>query len=396
MKTAYLDCFSGISGDMFLGALVDSGIKTTGLRQELNKIPIKGYTITARKVLRCGISATKVDVLTKPPPRRKHAGTTWQDIKETIDSASLSHHVKQKGLEIFKILFEAEAEVHDQPFDRVHLHELGGVDCIVDIFGTVIGLDMLGVSRILTSPVNLGSGTVKTAHGTLPVPAPATLALLKGYPVYSFTAPFELTTPTGAALIRGLGASAAPIPTMAVDKIGYGAGRKDLTDMPNAVRLLVGEELSSVQMTEDPETVTVIETNIDDMSPQLYEDVMDKLFAAGALDVFLESVVMKKSRPAVKLTAIASNDRLDRLAEIIFRETTTIGVRFRRERRKTLTREIRTLRTEFGDIRVKVSRDGESVTNVAPEYDDLRALSAKHGVPIKTILRKIAKHLPES
>jgi hypothetical protein len=279
MKTAYLDCFSGVSGDMFLGALADSGVSLTDVRRHISNIPIQGYRITSRKVLRCGISATKVDVIVKSShPRAGHGGTTWNDIRRLIDASTLPAGIRQKGLGVFRTLFEAEAEVHGEPFDRVHLHELGGVDCIVDIFGTVIGLDMLGVSQMVTSPVNVGSGTVTTAHGTFPVPAPATIALLRDYPVFSSGIPYELTTPTGAALIKGLGATSDHHPGMRVERIGYGAGGKDIHGAPNVLRILVGERSPAKGSVDVPDSVVVIEANIDDMNPQLYETVMARLF----------------------------------------------------------------------------------------------------------------------
>lgn len=396
MKTAYLDCFSGISGDMLLGALVDAGASLARLRRGLASIPMKGYRIASRKVLRCGVSATKVDVAVTPPPGRvRHGGTTWHDIERLVASSTLPEHLSQKGLALFRTLFEAEAEVHGEPFDRAHLHELGGVDCVVDIFGAVIGLDILGVSELVASPVNLGSGTVKTSHGSLPVPAPATIALLRSYPVYSSGTACELTTPTGAALIRGLGAAPGHHPSMSVERIGYGAGGKDLPGMPNVLRIVIGERSPSAAALGLPDSVVVIEANIDDMNPQLYDTVMTKLFAAGALDVFLGQIIMKKGRPGIMLTAIAAPDKLDVIAGTLFRETTTIGLRFRHDGRKVLSREIRRIQTRFGDVRIKVSRLGSDTVTVSPEYEDVKALAASQDLPLKKILAELPKYYPK-
>lgn len=397
MKKAYLDCFSGISGDMFLGALVDSGVSLTELRRYLSGIPLKGYRITSRKVLRGGISSTKVDVIVKPTPGRGgQGGTTWNDIKKLVDASALPAHIRQKGLKVFQTLFDAEAEVHGAPFDEVHLHELGGVDCVIDIFGAILGLDMLGVSHIMTSAVNLGSGTVSTAHGMLPVPAPATIALLRNYPVYSSGTHCELTTPTGAALIKGLGATAVHHPPMRIEKIGYGAGGKEIRGAPNVLRVTIGKSSTPTGAEDAPDdSVVVIEANIDDMNPQLYETVMGRLFSAGALDVFLEQIIMKKSRPGIKLTVIGEPDRLQTLADTIFKETTTIGLRFRADRRKVLTREIRKIRTKFGDLRIKVSRLGADTVTVSPEYEDVKALAERYGIPIKKILAELPRYYPK-
>ena len=396
MKIAYFDCFSGISGDMCLGSLVDAGADLKAIERGLGKLPVKGYRLASRKVLRGGISATKVDVVLRSTGhRKKHGATRWRDIEKTIGEATLAEGIRQKGLKIFRRLFEAEARVHGEPFREVHLHELGGIDCMVDIFGTLIGLELLGAEKIYTSPINLGSGTIETAHGILPVPAPATAELLKGYPVYSSGVPFELATPTGAAILSGLGAEPLQAPWMKLERTGYGAGDRETGAMPNVLRLLVGETAAphrgpSAAMAD---TVAIIETNIDDMNPQLYEHVMEKLFGAGALDVFLENIIMKKGRPAVKLTVIAGERQEECLADILFRETTTIGVRFTHARRKTLTREIRKVKTGFGEVRIKVAKLGDKTVNVSPEYDDLKALAAKRGLPLKEITEAVMREI---
>lgn len=398
-KIAYFDCFAGISGDMCLGALVDAGVDLSDIKKGLKKLPIQNYSLASKKVLRGSISATKVDVIMKSGVKSKtHKGqgsraTKWKDIEKIIKTSQLSEKIKQKGLHIFKKLFEAEAKVHGEPFEKIHLHELGGIDCLVDIFGTLIGLDILGVEEIYTSPINLGSGNVKTEHGMLPVPAPATIELLKGYTVYPSDIPCELTTPTGAAIISGLKSKCTHIidsgsnnPEIIADKIGYGAGNKDFDSMPNVLRIVIGEKSKT-----DNHEITVIETNIDDMNPQIYEHVMERLFEAGALDVYLENIIMKKGRPAIKLTAISKDNNIEKLTDTLFRETTTIGVRLYKAQRKTLDREIKKIKTKYGYVRVKASFLKGALVNISPEYEDVKAISKKTKTPIKIIMKEVMK-----
>jgi uncharacterized protein (TIGR00299 family) protein len=394
MKIAHFDCFAGISGDMCLGALVDAGVSIEDIGAVLRKIPVRQYQLKAKKVLRSGVAATKVDVVLDRG--YKASAVRWKDITAIIRKAKLDENIQTRGLQVFKKLFEAEAGVHGQKIEEAHLHELGGTDCIVDIFGTLIGLDLLGVHKVYTSPVNLGSGTVKCCHGSLPVPAPATAELLKGFPVYTSGVPFELTTPTGAAILAGLEAETGPVPAMRAERIGYGAGNRDTEHLPNALRIFIGEaaEADSPALQVSPDTeVIVIETNIDDMNPQLYEDVIDKLFRAGALDVFLENIIMKKGRPAVKLTVIADERKREHLTSLIFNETTTIGLRFYSAGRRVLDRQIKKIRTSYGEVRIKISSLEDAVINISPEYADLKALSKKTGQPIKRISEEIVSVL---
>jgi uncharacterized protein (TIGR00299 family) protein len=390
-KIAYFDCFAGISGDMCLGALVDAGVDISDIKRDLKKLPIQNYILASKKVLRSGISATKVDVIIQNTEARKQKteNKKWKDIEKIIKTSQLSEKIKQKGLHIFKKLFEAEARVHGEPFDKVHLHELGGIDCLVDIFGALIGLDILGIEKIYVSSINLGSGSVKTDHGMLPVPAPATAELLKGYPVYSSEIPFELTTPTGAAIISGINADPYSLSKITIEKIGYGAGNKDIANMPNTLRILIGKEANAES---SEEFVTVIETNIDDMNPQFYEYVMEMLFKAGAHDVFLENIMMKKGRPAVKLTVISDESDIDKISSILFQETTTIGLRFYKAHRKTLDRKIKKIKTKYGDVRIKVSTSKGNIVNISPEYEDLKAIAKKTNTPLK----KVAEIVPDS
>jgi uncharacterized protein (TIGR00299 family) protein len=387
---AYFDCFSGISGDMCLGAIVDAGVSLSEIDKELKKINIKGYKLVSKKVQRANISATKVDVLIKKTSKKKlkPESKKWADIERLILSSRLPKDIKEKGLCIFRILFQAEANVHGVSFRDAHLHELSGIDCIIDIFGTIIGLNILGVEKIYVSPINLGSGDINTSHGILPVPAPATLELLKDYPIYSSNIPFELTTPTGASIISGLLAVPIPIPDMKLEKIGYGAGKKDLPNRPNVLRILIGKETNQ----SDEESIVIMETNIDDMNPQIYENVVEKLFDAGALDVFLENIIMKKGRPAIKLSVLLKETELEKISNILFNETTTIGVRFYKAFRKTLPRDFKRIKTEYGNIRVKRALLDDEFIKLSVEYDDLKKLSKETGIEIKKI-EEIFKYL---
>ncbi len=388
MLSAYLHCFAGISGDMCLGALVDAGVQLSDLEKGLHGLRVKGYRLKSRKVSRNGIAATKVDVTVDA--RNRVTEVRWHDISAIVSGSSLNARIKEKGIHIFKRLFAAEAKVHGKSLNTVHLHELGGVDCLVDIFGTLIALDILGVEKVFSSPVNLGSGLIGTAHGLLPVPAPATAELLKGYPVYSTNVPFELTTPTGAALLSGLTARCTALPQMEIQQIGYGAGSRDMKSHPNTLRIFVGKDLSPSSPTFDTAgEITVIESNIDDMNPQIYDEVLERLLAAGALDVFLENIIMKKGRPAIKLSVIAKEQDVTTLTNIIFRETTTIGVRFYGAERRVLDREIRKIRTKYGEVRIKLSRLGGDLLTVSPEYEDVKALSKKKKLPVRKILEEI-------
>jgi len=385
MTIAYFDCFSGISGDMTLGALVDAGLPIDVLRQELAKLDLPGYTLSSEQVRRSGLAATKVHVVLdeKEQPARRLA-----DIQRIINSSSLSPVVKQKSLSIFQRLAEVEAKVHGTTPDKVHFHEVGAVDALVDIVGSIIGLEHLGVTEIIGSPVNVGAGTVHTAHGKLPVPAPATAGLLIGIPLYSSSITFELTTPTGAAIISTLASSFGPLPRMKIDRIAYGAGNKDLPGQPNVLRLMIGELATPYE--ED--TSVVIETNIDDMNPQLYDHLIELLMAKGAHDVYLTPIIMKKGRPAILLSALTDATHSDALLDTIFRETTSIGVRIQEVERKKLSREILTVETAYGKVRVKISKQGDEVMTVTPEYEDCRRIAEEKKVPLKDIMEE-AKRL---
>lgn len=379
MTIAYFDCFSGISGDMTLGALVDAGMPIEVLRSELAKLNLPGYTITSEKVKRSGLAATKVHVILDE--KEQHA-RHLSDIQKIINSSSLSPVVKQQSLSIFQRLAEIEAKVHGTTPDKVHFHEVGAVDAIVDIVGSVIGLEHLGITEIIGSPLNVGSGTVHTQHGKLPVPAPATAELLKNIPLYSSSITLELTTPTGAAIISTLAASFGPLPQMAIRRIAYGAGNKDIPGQPNVLRLMIGEPVSAYE--ED--TSIVIESNIDDMNPQIYGHLIDTLMAKGAHDVYLTPIIMKKGRPAILLSVLTDKAKSTAMLDTIFRETTSIGVRIQEVGRKKLSREVRTIETPYGKIRIKISKRGDEIMTVTPEYEDCKKLAEEKQVPLKTVM----------
>ncbi len=382
LKIAFFDCFSGISGDMCLGALVDAGVPLREIERGLRKLGISGYVLSEKKVLRAGIVATKVDVeLTAKGKGQEAKGRRWKDIQGIIKKSTLPEKIKKQGLEVFKNLFEAEAKVHGSTIEKTHLHELGCVDCLVDIFGTLIGLAHLGIDEVCSSPVNLGSGSTRTSHGIMPVPAPATAELLKGIPCYSSGPAFEMTTPTGAVLLKTLSSGSGSMPFFSPETIGTGAGSKDPEDRPNILRLMVGQAYEDMHQ----EAITVIEANIDDMNPQVYEYVMERLFERGALDVFLTQVIMKKSRPGVLLTVLCYNEQRNRMSEIILRETTTIGVRFYETDRVTMQREMRQVKTRYGTVRVKQSGSGD-ILRCTPEYEDCKKIAQQQNVPLQDIL----------
>ena len=381
MTLAYFDCFSGISGDMTLGALVDAGVAIEVLRAELEKLNLGGYEITAVKVIRSGISATKVHVCLdeKEQPSRHLA-----DIRTLIEASSLASSIKHKSIPIFEKLAEVEARIHGTTPDKVHFHEVGAMDAIVDIVGSVIGLELLGITTIIGSPVNVGSGTIKTAHGTLPVPAPATAELLKGIPSYGSSIPFELTTPTGAVILSTQASSFGPMPQMSINRMAHGAGGKEIPGQPNVLRLIIGEPVAAYE--EDASIV--IETNIDDMNPQVYDYLIEKLMNQGAQDAYLTPIIMKKGRPAILLSVLTEKPKSDQVLETIFRETTSIGVRISEVARKKLSREIREVDTLYGRIRIKISRRGDEILTVSPEYEDCRRLAEEKQVPLKAVIEE--------
>jgi len=377
-RIVYFDCASGASGDMLLGAVVDLGLPVEHLREELRKVPLSGYRLESRRVTRSGLAATKVDVIAEgPSPAHRHL----RHIVEMLDASRLAPAVKERAAGLFRRLAEAEAGVHGTSVEKVHFHEVGAVDSIVDIVGGVIALGWLGAARFAASPLNVGTGTVTMSHGTFAVPPPATARLVAGVPVYG-EGEGELLTPTGALLVTAHATEYGPLPAMRIEKTGHGAGGRDTPGRPNVLRLIVGEE----DQVSSGERVLVLETEVDDASPQLLGPLLDRLLSAGALDAFFTPVQMKKGRPGVLVTAIADPPKREALEELLFRETTTLGVRRQVWDRSVLERETVTVETAYGPIRVKIGRRGGVVYNASPEFDDCQRAAGEKGVAVKETL----------
>jgi len=462
-RIAYLDCFSGISGDMFLGALVDAGVSPELLKQTVAALGL-GAELEIKRVDRSGISATKVSVLVEgeqDEPRvehdhgeRKHGhshqhahervtghghsseevgllkhnfpriapipesmkrakeaqqqahshqhphghshthghGRHLKEIKQLIAKAPITPGAKELATDIFEALAAAEAKVHNTEPEKVHFHEVGAVDAIVDIVCAAVGAEALGVDEWICSPLNVGSGTVECQHGTFPVPAPATVELLEGAAVYSSGIDAELVTPTGAAIARVLAGQCAPLPPLKVEKIGYGAGSRNFPQHPNVLRITIGEAVEAeklpVPASAGGEQISVLEANLDDLNPQLFGYVMERAMAAGALDVFATPVQMKKNRPGMLLTVLCKPANADTLTKLIFAETTTLGVRMREERRAALARRTVEVKTPWGSVRMKVANLNGTVANYAPEYEDCRRIAEESGVPLKRVMQE--------
>lgn len=432
-RVIYFDCFSGVSGDMFLGACLDAGLPLAALKKALGSLALDGdagSAVTATRVLRCGVSATKFDVVepshdghpvehdsdgdqhhhqpghdahqhghTHETHQHEHADSHRQhhhhhhhhahrslpEIRALIDQSALSPAGRDRAKGLFQRLAEAEAAIHDMPVDRVHLHEVGAVDSIIDIVGAVFAMEWWGADRVVCSPLNVGGGMVRSAHGVFPVPAPATVRLLGDAPIYAGQVQKELVTPTGALLVTGYARSFGPVPAMRVEHVGYGAGARDNPETPNVLRLLVGREHDAVDASSTLERVVVLECEIDDMNPQIFGVVMERLYAAGALDVFYVPVQMKKNRPGTLLTVVAMPDRRRALADIIFAETTTLGLRVDEKERERLDREMVPVATPLGVIRFKVARREGRVVNASPEFEDCAKLAVTHGRSVKDI-----------
>jgi uncharacterized protein (TIGR00299 family) protein len=419
LKVLYFDCFSGASGDMILGALIDAGVPLAGVRRALGSLALDPETVWTEAVMRTGIRATKFcvrgedttrdhaldhghdepahashrqglpeggrrgsgDSHATAQQRHSHSHRTLREIARLIDGSALSEAGRDRANALFLRLGEAEAEIHGTTLDKVHLHEVGAIDSIVDIVGVVSALEVLGVDKVVSSPLNVGGGMVQTAHGRYPVPAPATVKLLGDAPIYSGARPVELLTPTGALLITSYASEYGPVPRMRVRETGYGAGTRDFEDTPNVLRVLVGESDS----TASADAVVTIEAEIDDMNPQIFGRLMERLLADGALDVFYTAIQMKKNRPGTLLTVIAAPERRELLTSIVFHETTTIGVRYREMTRECLERETVAVETPLGSVRIKVARRHGKVLNASPEFDDCVRLAAAHGRPLKDV-----------
>jgi uncharacterized protein (TIGR00299 family) protein len=388
LRLLYFDCFSGAAGDMILGALIDAGLPIDAVKEALGSLGVDGWDVSAERVVKCGISATKFRVhAAVPAGGGAHRHYHLAGIKKRIEQSALSAAGRERAKALFDRLAEAEAAVHSMPVEHVHLHEVGALDSIVDIVGTVFGLEWFGADRIVASPINVGSGTVDTAHGRYPVPAPATLRLLKGAPVYGGPIAKEMLTPTGALILSDYADEFGPMPPMHVERVGYGAGDRDLEGTPNVLRVVVGRAGAP----QPGHRVAVIECEIDDMNPQIFGVLMDRLHEAGALDVFYAAVQMKKSRPGTLLTIISRPQDRERLIDLVFRETTTIGVRHTEMARDCLERESVTVETPLGAVRFKVARRDGRVLNVQPEFDDLVRLASTHGRAVKDVQAVAAK-----
>jgi uncharacterized protein (TIGR00299 family) protein len=387
MKLVYFDCFAGVSGDMILGAVVDAGVSIDALRTELGKLNLSGFSLHSEKCVKNGIAGTKVTVHTDEQKSHRHL----HHIREIFDKSALTESVKTTSLNVFQALAEAEARIHDTSPEKIHFHEVGALDAIVDVVGAAAGLELLGVDQVWASPVRVGTGLVDCQHGRIPVPAPATVEILKSVPVYSTGLEAELITPTGAAILKTIAAGFGPMPSMCLEKVGYGAGSRDLP-IPNHLRLLVGTSEGKCELDQ----VDLIEANIDDMTPVQFEYVIDRLMAAAALDATLTPMVMKKSRPAICLGVMARPEDTQRMLDIVFDETSTLGVRVQRVERRKLPREIRSVKTKFGEIRVKVAWLDGKVRDVAPEYDDCRRLADDQGIPLREVYREAARAAGDS
>jgi len=449
MRIAYLECFSGISGDMFLGALVDAGVPPHLLEQTVAALDV-GARLAISRVVRSGISATKVDVYvanekdlpreeywaqkgksverapTPAEPQHQHDhdeehnhhehehghahqhssadtltragapaphahGRGLTEICEIIGKAAISDNARKSAIAIFEALGAAEAKIHNVPVEQVHFHEVGAVDAMVDIVCAAVGAESLGVDEFLCSPLNVGSGTVQCAHGTFPVPAPATVELLKDAPVYSSGVQAELVTPTGAAIVKTLVRRFSAFPEIKIEKSGYGAGSREFPGLPNVARLTIGEAATSLAAKTATETITVLEANLDDLNPQVFGYVMDRLLEEGALDAFGMPVQMKKNRPGTLLTVLCKLEDAAKLTQLVFTETTTLGVRRREEVRQTLARRWENVHTPWGEVRIKIASLNGTVTNYAPEYEDCRRIAAEHHVPLKTVMQEAVR-----
>ena len=428
MKLLYFDCFNGASGDMILGALLDAGLPLEDLRRALGSLGIGEYEMAAERVLRAGVSATKFHLIERggedasagtegvaphshvhphthshydgvahahagtevPAPHSElhdhthphsHSHRSLPEILALIERSAIQSAGRARARQLFERLAEAEAAIHQMPVERVHLHEVGALDSIIDIVGAVFAIEWFGAERVVVSPLNVGGGMVRSAHGLFPVPAPATVRLLGDAPIYSSGVQAELLTPTGALLLTGHADAFGPVPPMRVDRVGYGAGTRELAGTPNVLRVLVGES------TAEPTTerIVVLECEIDDMNPQIFGVLMDRLYAAGALEVYYSAVQMKKNRPGTLITVLAAPDRREALAGIMFRESTTIGVRYHDVDRERLEREVVSVETPFGTIRFKVARRAGAVVNASPEFEDCVRVASDRGIPVKDV-----------
>lgn len=389
MKIAYFDCFSGASGDMILGAMLDAGLTLEHLQQELAKLGLSHYDVRKAAVVKNGISGSQALVHVEQDHHHHHH-RHLADITAIIEKSTLTPAVKRDSIRIFTRLAEAEAKVHNTSRESIHFHEVGAMDAIIDVVGGVIGLHALGIDAIICSPLHVGCGTVECAHGTLPVPAPATAELIRGRPIYSSGVQGELLTPTGAAILTTLADDFGPLPSMTVESIGHGAGTADRS-IANMLRVFIGSAPQSEKVFAMEQTAT-IETTIDDMNPQIYDYLMEKVLQMGALDIFCTEVQMKKNRRGTLVTILCRPESVTALSDFLFRETTTIGLRWRLDNRHTLQRDFVTVETRFGAIACKTATHGDTLINIKPEYDDCKRVAIEQRVPLKAVLEEAHFH----
>ena len=380
MRVVYFDCPSGAAGDMIMASLLDAGVPLAALKAELGKLALPGWELRAREVMKGAFRATKVDV---EVDRAAHPHRSLRDILAILEASTLAPNVKERAARIFTRLADAEARVHGTDRESVHFHEVGAVDAIVDVTGAVLALDLAGVQAVHVSALPIGGGHVGSVHGKIPIPGPGTAELLRGFPVVDTGVRAVLVTPRGAAILTTLAASAGRMPSLTVDAVGYGAGTVDLPDTPNVLRCFLGETTESEA---GDETVLEIETTIDDMSPQLYEPLIERLFGAGALDVYLQPVIMKRGRPGIVVTALCAPERVGGLSQVLFEESTTIGVRWSERRRARLQREMIVLTTTYGAIPFKVSRLQGRIVTVTPEFVDVERIAREKSLPVREVL----------
>ena len=395
MRILYFDCFAGAAGDMILGALLDAGLPFDELKHALGSLAVEGLDVSVDRVVKQGLTATKFRVHPQVATGSaghgpQHGHHSLQEIATAIGRSALSVAGQAKAIAMFHRLASAEAAIHGTSLDQVHLHEVGAIDSIIDIVGVVFAMEWFQAERVVVSPLNVGGGMVRSAHGIFPVPAPATVALLKDAPVYSSGIQSELLTPTGALILSEYATSYGPVPAMRVHQVGYGAGDRELAETPNVVRVLVGESVDDLRGAPSSGSasamrIVVLECEIDDMNPQLFGPLMDTLYAAGALEVFYSAVQMKKNRPGTLMTIVARPDHREQLTAIVFRESTTIGVRYQEMSRDCLDREMVTVDTAVGPVRFKIARQNGQVVNAQPEFDDLVKRAAERGIPIKEV-----------
>ena len=380
MKVAYFDCFAGISGDMTLGALVDAGLSFSVLKSELDKLSVREFTLSQRRVEKHGIAGTKIDV----NAREGHVHRHLKDVLEIINNSEISASAKEKAARVFQKLAEAEAKIHGTTIEAVHFHEVGAVDAIVDVVGAIVGLELLEIEAIYASKFRFGSGHTRGAHGAMPIPVPAVVEMTKGFPSERTDIPYELVTPTGAAILTALASNIGETIQLRTESTGYGAGTRDVEQVPNLLRVEIGE------LVADPRTdfTVLLETNIDDMTPEIYGYLIDRLLEAGARDAFLTPVIMKKGRPSIQLTVLADPNKETELTELIFSETTTLGIRRLPVQRHILERRTDTVQTPYGPIRVKIADIGGK-QRITPEYDDCARIAREKQVPILDVYKAV-------